>query len=191
MQAGWLFAFQRSLRQVFGKWPLRLESGIDACYNSPIMKSGFIKLISAVFTSFLFMQIIVSAQTWAGTYNFDEDGGKTAGGTPIFVTHSLVVLESDGGYYATLKSNGYQTSRDLICQGKTEGNKLKIYFVSYGEDNIFELYRPDDLLLTLERRPSPKGEQILTFWGKFLPIVPKNEKTGRIYFVRQDEINLQ
>ncbi|MCV4567460.1 hypothetical protein OFB72_33405, partial [Escherichia coli] len=65
MQAGWLFAFQRSLRQVFGKWPLRLESGIDACYNSPIMKSGFIKLISAVFTSFLFMQIIVSAQTWA------------------------------------------------------------------------------------------------------------------------------
>lgn len=123
----------------------------------------------------------IKAQTdWTGAYQFEEDGGKTAGGSAININHILEVRESAEGLMATLKSNGFQTSVDLICTVKAENNKLFIYFAGYGEDNVFEKYTEGGLLLTLEK----KDDKILTFWGKFLPSIEKNEKSGKVYFVR-------
>lgn len=119
---------------------------------------------------------------WAGTYEFDEDGGKTAGGTTIFIHHQLEIRETDDGLMAFIQSNGYQTSKDLICTTKIAGSKISIYFESYGEDNAFESYEEGDLLFTLEKQSSKGKNSILTHWGKFLPVVPKNEKSGKIYF---------
>lgn len=167
-----------------------LESRADDCYNSPSMKYRIASSLITLAVVVCFFHYTVAAESWEGTYVFDEDGGKTFGGTRILVSHELTLTESDDGYYATLKSNGYQTARDLIGHAKVAGNRLLIYFDSYGEENVFETFRPGDLLLTLERRNTPREEQILTFWGKFLPVVPKNEKTGRVYFVRQEEMKL-
>ena len=119
---------------------------------------------------------------WLGNYSFDEDGGKTAGGSAIFVSHEINIVESDDGLIATIQSNGFQTSKDLICTTKIEGDKLLVYFDGYGENNVFENYEKGDLLLTLQRKNGKSGAEILTFWGKFQPIVPKNEKTGKVYF---------
>ena len=128
---------------------------------------------------------------WAGHYSFDEDGGKNAGGTVIFIAHELNVMESDDGLIATLQSNGYQTSKDLNCKAKANGNKLEIYFDSYGENNVFETYKPGDLLFTLERRTAKGKTELLTIWGKITPIVPKNEKTGRVYFTKSSKLDTQ
>jgi hypothetical protein len=144
------------------------------------------KLLTKILISSLFIALFSLAanaqKEWLGSYAFDEDGGKTAGGTAIFVAHQLDISESDDGLIATLQSNGYQTSKDLLCTAKAEGGKLLIYFESYGENNIFEPYRKGDLLLTLERKTVKNKTEILTYWGKFEPIVPKNEKTGKVYF---------
>ena len=126
---------------------------------------------------------------WVGTYTFDEDGGKNAGGTVIFIAHQLTIMETDDGLIAHLESNGYQTSKDLNCKAKVNGNKLEIYFDIYGENNIFETYEKGDLLLTLERRAVKGKQELVTFWNKFTPIVPKNEKTGRSYFVKSSKID--
>lgn len=138
------------------------------------------KKFAAIFFIIAFIGCFVAnAQTaWAGAYQFDEDGGKTAGGTAINIYHTLEIRESADGLMATLKSNGYQTSVDLICTAKTDNNKLLINFAGYGEDNVFEKYTEGDLLLTLEK----KDDKILTFWGKFLPSIEKNEKSGKVYF---------
>jgi hypothetical protein len=119
---------------------------------------------------------------WIGLYNFDENGGKNAGGTTIFISHELNIFDGGDGLAATLQSNGYQTSSDLICMAKIAGSKLLIYFESYGENNMFEPYNPGDLLLTLERKTEKGKPVILTYWGKFTPAIPKNEKTGKVYF---------
>ncbi len=124
---------------------------------------------------------------WLGSYTFDEDGGKTAGGTAIFVSHQIDIVESDDGLLATIQSNGYQTSKDLICTTKTEGARLLVYFDSYGENNLLEPYEKGDLLLTLERNTAKGKTELLTFWGKFLPVVPKNKKTGKVYFTKIKE----
>ena len=92
------------------------------------------------------------------------------------------IAESDDGLIAIIQSNGYQTSKNLICTAKPDGARLLIYFDSYGENNVFEPYEKGDLLLTLERKTVKNQTEILTFWGKFTPIVPKNEKTGKVYF---------
>ncbi|HMS39968.1 MAG TPA: DUF5991 domain-containing protein [Pyrinomonadaceae bacterium] len=141
------------------------------------MKSFAKTVFSALFI--LVFGFSINAQTvWTGAYQFDEDGGKTSGGTAINIYHTLEIRESADGLMATLKSNGYQTSVDLICTTKAENNKLMVYFAGYGEDNVSEKYAEGDLLLTLER----KDDKILTFWGKFLPSVEKNEKSGKVYF---------
>ena len=133
----------------------------------------------------LFAASVSAQKEWLGHYSFEEDGGRNAGGTAIFIMHDLTVMETDDGLIAHIESNGYQTSKDLSCRAKVKGNKLEIYFESYGENNIFETYSRGDLLLTLERA---KGKpEILTFWGKFTPIVPKNERTGKVYFVRSNQ----
>lgn len=132
----------------------------------------------------LFAVSAAGQKEWAGYYVFEEDGGRNAGGTAIFVSHELTVMETDDGLIAHLESNGYQTSKDLNCKVRVNGNKLEVYFESYGENNVFEPYSPIDLLFTLERR---KGKpELITFWGKFLPVVPQNEKTGKVYFVRSN-----
>ena len=131
-----------------------------------------------------FFSVASAQKEWLGSYSFEEDGGKNAGGAAIFIAHRIDVSESDDGLIAMIQSNGYQTSRDLICTTKIEGDKLLIYFDSYGENNLFEPYEKGDLLLTLERKTVKGKTEILTYWGKFQPIVPKNEKTGKIYFYK-------
>jgi len=133
---------------------------------------------------FAFASVSLARSEWAGTYTFDEDGGKNAGGTVIFIAHELVVMETDDGLRATIQSNGYQTSKDLVCTAKTVGNKLEVYFESYGENNTFETYAAGDLLLTLEKKVAKGKSEILTWWGKFTPIIPEKPKTGKVFFVK-------
>ena len=127
-----------------------------------------------------------NAQTdWKGSYFFDENGGKNAGGSVILISHELNVFDSGEGLAERFQSNGYQTSTYIVCSLKSVGSKLMVYFQSYGEDNMFEPYAPGDLLLTLERK-TEKGKQVLlTYWGKFAPDIPKYAKTGKVYFEKK------
>ena len=131
----------------------------------------------------IFLTVAASAQReWVGAYEFEENGGRTAGGTAILISHRLEVVETDDGLVGMLQSNGYQTSKDLVGKAKIEGARLLLYFDSYGENNVFEPYAPGDLLLTLERKSVKGKTELLTFWNKFQPAVPQNEKTGKVYF---------
>jgi hypothetical protein len=143
----------------------------------------FLSKIGACCLLFLVFCAATYAQNeWVGTYEFDEDGGKTAGGTVIFIHHQLEIKQTDDGLMAFIRSDGYQTSKDLVCTAKIEGAKLSIYFESYGEDNMFESYEEGDLLFTLEKQTLKGKTLLLTHWSKFQPIVPKNEKSGKVYF---------
>lgn len=149
------------------------------------MNLRFVLIIAVIL---VFAVSVFGQLSWEGSYTFDEDGGKTAGGTAIFITHELEIIATDDGFAAVLKSNGYQTSRDLRCTTKTDRAKLMIYFESYGEDNVFEPYSGGELLLTLERKSDKRGETILTYWGAFKPIAKKNEKPGKVYFAKIENI---
>lgn len=143
-------------------------------------------LILAAFFVSGFAIAVAGQADWIGAYEFSEDGGRTAGGTAIFIQHDIQIASGDGGLIAFVKSNGYQTSKDLVCIAKVEGGRLNIYFESYGEDNVFESYKTGDLLLTLERKTEKGKTTLLTHWGKFTPVISKNEKSGKTYFTKSE-----
>ena len=143
------------------------------------------RVAAAVLCGLLLAVAPVSAQTdWEGTYEFTEVGGKNAGGATMVVTHQLVVFKTVGELGATLTSNGYQTSINLNCSVKVEGRRLMVYFESYGHDNMFNLNEKGDLLLTLERRAVRGKPTILTYWGKFTPVLLSKVKSGKVYFTK-------
>lgn len=148
----------------------------------------FSKIIGSTVLIFIFGVFINAQTSWVGKYEFDENGGKTAGGTVIFITHELFIEQTDNGLLATINSNGYQTSSELIGTAKVEGDKLLIYFDSYGENNMFENYAQGDLLLTLEKKTVKSKTDVLTFWNKFQPIIDKNQKTGKVYFKKSSDM---
>ena len=125
---------------------------------------------------------------WKGSYSFTENGGKNAGGAVIMISHQIDIVDGGDGLAAQVTSNGYQTSADLMCTVKIQGNKLMIYFESYGEDNMFEPYQQGDLLLTLEKSKLKGKPALLTNWGKFQASITKNQKTGQVYFEKSVDI---
>ena len=126
---------------------------------------------------------------WAGVYEFGEDGGRNAGGSRIFISHQLEIMDGGDGLTATIQANGYQTSKDLLCTAKAEGTKLMIYFDSYGENNVFESYEKGDLLLTLEWKKLRGKDVIVTNWGKYTSITEENPVSGKVRFVKSKAIN--
>jgi len=145
------------------------------------------KLASILVVTFLLALTAAAQNVWKGSYYFGEDGGKTAGGTGIFIEHQLKIFDGDNEIAATIESNGFQTSANLVCTAKIEGAKIMLYFQSYGEDNMFEKYQPGDLLLTLERKTVKGKSVILTYWGKFTPAIEKNGIQGKVYFEKTPE----
>ena len=128
--------------------------------------------------------LFVNAQTdWLGEYEFDEDGGKTAGGSKIYIAHTLHISSyPKNTYKLVLKSQGFQTSIDILAIGKPVGNKLNVYYTSKREDHSTGEYQKDDLLFTFEKKEIDGKTKILTYWEKFQPILEQNEKSGEIYF---------
>lgn len=143
------------------------------------MKNLFIILILSL--TFVFTVNAQSIKQFVGNYEFSEDGGKTFGGTAIFVGHDLQI-KSDGT--ANLTANGYQTSKDIICQTKPVGTKLQVIFVKYNPDgfNTFEKYKGGEVLLTLEWKIIKKKKVLWTTFGEYAPAVFEAKKGGGIYF---------
>jgi len=144
------------------------------------------RILPIALAFFSMSTVAVAQNTWTGSYLFEEDGGKNAGGAAIFISHELNIFEGDDGLVATLQSNGHQTSAELVCSTKVDGSRLMIYFESYGENNRFEHYKPGDLLFSLERKAGRGKTVILTHWGKFTPAIPRNEKSGQMYFEKAE-----
>ena len=124
---------------------------------------------------------------WVGEYTFGEDGGRTAGGSVIYVTHQLTVVREGGALRARLESNGYQTYAAFECEARVEAGRLKISFVRHADENAFLRgdYRPGDHLLTLARSGRGRRARLLTYWGKFRPQF-RRARQGRVYFERAE-----
>lgn len=148
----------------------------------------FITKYLYTFAIILCLSFVAFAQTnWTGEYFFGEDGGETAGGTKIYIAHTVKITEKDGKPDAHIYSQGYQTSRDIYADVKTAGDKIMFYFREKGEDHVLGDFEKGDLLLTLEKKKIGGKEKILTFWNAFIPVLESNEKSGEVYFEKVKE----
>ena len=137
------------------------------------------KSICLVILVTLLSGVAIGQNTWRiGEYSFDEDGGETAGGSKIFIAHTIKITKQDGKMSAHIYSQGFQTSRDLFADIKIDGNKLSFYFREKGPDQIMGDFEKGDVLLTFEQQP----KKMVTIWDKFQPVIDKNRENGKVRF---------
>jgi hypothetical protein len=117
---------------------------------------------------------------WEGGYEFSEGGGS-AGGMAMIVTHTLSVRKRGDSLVCDLDADGYQTSISLSCTAREEGGKLNVYFDGYREGNTFERFTKGLLLLSLENAVVGGRPRLLTYWGAYQPAL-KDLPSGRVYF---------
>jgi hypothetical protein len=119
---------------------------------------------------------------WSGTYGYTEDGGRTAGGTGIVVTHEIAVARAGGAWRAEITANGHQTQTQIHALGTVVGNRLQLRFERDGEDQMFKgRYRAGALLLELER---PVRGGLLTHWHAYTPATMERYANPGTYFRR-------
>lgn len=151
----------------------------------------------STFLSVFFTVLLLGAPSfaqidWPGEYHFNEDGGTTAGGTKIFIAHTLKIKRKKGGQLsAHLYSQGFQTSNDLFAVVKIKADKLLLYFRQKGADHTLGDYREGDLLLTLVRSKIDGKPALLTYWHKFQPALEANKRSGRNYFRKVGKLNME
>jgi hypothetical protein len=118
---------------------------------------------------------------YVGSYEFSEDGGRTAGGTAIFVGHELKINADGTG---RLTAAGYQTSKEVFVKTKAVGKKLQVIFEKYDEDgtNSFTPFKGGEILLTIEYKTVKKKKVLWTTFGEYNPVVFDAKKGGGIYF---------
>jgi hypothetical protein len=133
-------------------------------------------------------------RAWEGTYTFVENGGRTAGATPMVVEHMIKIYRVANHLRADLDANGFQTAVALKCEASVSGNRINLYYQRRREGDTssqtFDLrgrvkdrYSAGQLLLTLEKSALP-GTKILTYWHAYQPVEirPRN---GKVYFRKE------
>jgi hypothetical protein len=118
---------------------------------------------------------------FVGKYEFGEEGGRTAGGTFIYIGHDLTINSNGTG---RLTAAGYQTSREMFIKTKVVGKKLRVIFDKYDADgsNMFDSYKGSEVLFSFEWK-SYKGKRVLwTTFARYEPAAIGFKKTGGVYF---------
>jgi hypothetical protein len=97
--------------------------------------------------------------SWEGTYVFQEGGDRTAGGTGMFVKHTIGLYRRGEGVIADVDASGFQVSVSLTCAVKAKGDRLNLYFESYREDNITEPYGGGSYSFPSDAPPPAGGQE--------------------------------
>lgn len=117
---------------------------------------------------------------WIGQYAFDESApGVTGKSSQSWGYVINISQQNDTLLLAEIQVDGYQTMTRLEADVKATGNLAELYFMKYGKDNVFELYKKGEKLLSLELNDK---NEILTNWGKMKPNLPANQKNGKVLF---------
>ena len=117
---------------------------------------------------------------WEGEYLYQDQLGKSFGGSPIVIDMNLRIKADDS---CSLVVNGYQISEKIICRAVSDSVGKQITFVSYDNGKIeneygVQQYQVGEVLFSLEHLQ----DKVLTTWQSLKP--DNIEKTKGSFFVK-------
>lgn len=143
---------------------------------------SFVKFLIIAIIFLLTSQACVSQESfkWEGEYLYQDQLGKTVGGSPIVVDMNLSI-KVDGS--CLLVNNGYQVSEKIVCKVVSNSTGKQITFVSYESGKIeneygIQQYQVGEVLFGLEQSQG----SVLTTWQSLKPDNVK--KTTDTFFVK-------
>lgn len=140
------------------------------------------KFLVMMVVLFLTLHACISQESfeWEGAYLYQDQLGKTFGGSPIVIDMNLSIKVDDS---CLLVINGYQISEKIVCRAVSNPTGKQITFVSYDTGKIeneygVQQYQVGEALFSLERSQG----RVLTIWQA---LKPNNvEKSMGSFFVK-------
>lgn len=123
---------------------------------------------------------VSTLETWVGEYSFSEYAPPNQN-----MFYSITIYYEDNNYFAKISIDGFQTLERLLAKVSGDTNSIKLEFLEYLPDNIFEPYKQGEVLLSLEKR----NFKLITHWGGIQPLVLKNEKEGEYFKLDSSSID--
>lgn len=122
---------------------------------------------------------------WVGEYKFDE---ATSGPPPMVMDYKMEIYEEEGRYFAEIEAMGQTTMASAKAEVDGNENEISLIFREYLPDHIIGLKcEKGDIVLRLVR----EGGELHTYWGKMKPLLYENEESGKIYFTKEVDDNLE
>lgn len=111
-----------------------------------------------------------SLETWVGQYSFSEHFPPN-----INMFYSISIYKENNNYFAEIDVNGFQTMKRLLAKVSEDTNSIKLEFLKYLPDNMYESYKKGDVSF------KKNGSNLITTWGEIQPILPENKKPGEYF----------
>ena len=116
---------------------------------------------------------------WNGTYAYDFEGGRTAGGTGIVVNYRIRIAPG----ICRIKADGFQTDTDIVCKAVPRNGRIDIEFATFGDGRLVNQYnvaeyRAGERLLSFGH--NARGI-LVTGWGALSPFDKDKRPLGRFF----------
>ncbi|QNH63841.1 DUF5991 domain-containing protein [Hymenobacter sediminicola] len=122
-------------------------------------------------------------QTWAGTYQYEEEPVKALAGYSMSMMWKLDLQpQANKSLGGQLSVEGQQTFMKLKVRAAGTAQEAQIIFVQLVEGNNYQQHKPGDVLFRLRKDPTGKT---VTYWGKLQPRLTETYKDGQVNFVRK------
>lgn len=112
--------------------------------------------------------------TWLGEYSFAEYAPPDQN-----IFYSLTIYCEGDYFFGRFSIDGFQTMERLLAEVSGDADSIDLKFLRYLPDNVSEIYKEGDILLTLEKT----GGKLITTWGKITPLLLDNREPGEYFQV--------
>jgi hypothetical protein len=134
--------------------------------------------------SLILLSIVIANQyikanisSWIGHYEYFEH-------TPpdINMHYKISIYQEQGGCYARIDIDGFQTSMKMKALISGNRDKIDIIFDSLLPESMDPFLKKGDVLVTFKK----SGPDMLTYWGLIEPR-PVHTDNGQVYFSRMSK----
>jgi len=109
--------------------------------------------------------------SWIGKYKYDESWEELNGRSRAGIEYDIKVRKTkNNDLMGYINMDGFQTLARLICKVEYSEKEIKLYFQSYGKENMSNRFKIGDHLLSLEK----EGNKLKTLWRKLTPALDEN-----------------
>ena len=127
-------------------------------------------------------------ESWLGEYSFFECAPSVIEGNPNLIwEYKIQIFKEEERCYAKICIDGPFMGAKWKAMIQGGDKSINFIFDSYFSNHITGgNFEKGDILLTF----TTNGENILTYWGEYIPQVNENQESGKVYFVKSNNMNI-
>mgnify|MGYP007126058720 CR=1 FL=1 len=137
-----------------------------------VPKIPFIATDNSITSSSQVAKDVPFLKTWLGEYSFSEYAPPNQN-----MFYLINIYFEDNNCFAEFSIDGFQRLERLSAKVSGDSNLIKFAFLTYLPDNMIELYKEGDILLSFKKTDS----KLITYWEKLQPLLLENLEANEYF----------